>query len=80
MSSARVAAVVFALLIVAGASSADLLQAVQSGDVGAVAASLAGGADPNATAEDGPPALYFAALRGHADVVEVLLEAGADET
>ena len=64
----RFAAVAVALLIAAGASYANLVSSVRSGDAEAVSALLAAGTDPNSAEPDGPTALYFAANDGHSDV------------
>eukprot|EP00753_Platysulcus_tardus_P017831 PLAT6567.1.p2 GENE.PLAT6567.1~~PLAT6567.1.p2 ORF type:complete len:312 (+),score=135.01 PLAT6567.1:56-991(+) len=57
-------------------SSTNLMFASAGGDLDAVKAALAGGANVNATYGSGSP-LWFAAQGGHAEIVEVLLEAGA---
>ena len=71
------------LLLVALASSveaqdAGLIGAARQGDADAAQALLARGADPNLAQGDGMTALHMAALEGHADVVSVLLRAGAE--
>lgn len=55
----------------------DLVHAAKSGDVAAAKAALAAGADANATHWN-KSALMIAAENGHADVVRLLLEAGAN--
>lgn len=55
-----------------------LLFAAQDGDVQSARLLLAAGADVKATTPDGMGALVVAAHVKHADVAEVLLEAGAD--
>ena len=57
---------------------ADLFQAVQNSDVGAVRAVLEAGVDVNATNDYGSTALFFAADRGEVEIVRLLLENGAD--
>ena len=79
------AAVVLVLVFVAPAGFGDdsgvldrrLVDAAADGDLGAVEALIAAGADPNARI-DGYPALQFAVGDGTVEVVEALLAAGAD--
>ncbi|MCA9552982.1 MAG: ankyrin repeat domain-containing protein, partial [Myxococcales bacterium] len=61
-----------------GMGEGPLHRAVYRGDVAAVKAALAGGADPNEKRDDGRTVLGSGALLGHRSVVEVLLAAGAD--
>ncbi len=56
----------------------DLLEAVREGDLAAVRARLAAGADVNAADEHGYTPLMAAAGRGDLEVVRLLLDAGAD--
>ncbi len=56
----------------------DLLAAARTGDAAAVKALLAKGAAVNAKSPYGATPLFFACDRGSADVVKILLEAGAD--
>ena len=59
---------------------ASLHSAARSGDMDAVVALIAGGADVDAE-EDGrsrPTALHLASARGHAGIVRVLIDGGAD--
>ena len=78
-------AVVLVLVFVAPASSGDdsgtldrqLVDAASRGDLGAVEALIAAGADPNARM-DGYPALQLAVRDGTVEVVGALLAAGAD--
>jgi len=58
----------------------DLIAAAEKGDIGAVRASLAKGADINVKRnnEAGATALIVAAYNGHTDVVQILLTKGAD--
>ena len=62
-----------------GASPGDdpLLEAARAGDVEAVTHLIAEGSNPDLSAGDGMTALHWASERGHGDVVEVLLKAGA---
>ena len=79
------AAVVLVLVFVAPAGFGDdpgvldrrLVDAAWDGDLGAVEALIAAGADPNAR-EDGYPALQIAVRDGTVEIVEALLGAGAD--
>ena len=65
-----------ALLSFSSVGSADPLHAAaRDGDLSAVKALLHEGADVNARDTKGNTALHFAALKGHATVVEVLLAA-----
>eukprot|EP01048_Picozoa_sp_COSAG05_P028915 COSAG05_NODE_9230_length_638_cov_0.543599_1_plen_96_part_00 len=58
-----------------------MCRAADGGHTAAVEALLRLGADPNATRDSGgSTALMEAALRGHAECVRLLLEAGADAT
>jgi outer membrane protein assembly factor BamB len=59
-------------------SSNDLWDAAKKGDVAAVEALLAKGADVNAKTEYGATALHFAADKGHLAVVQTLLKNKAD--
>jgi outer membrane protein assembly factor BamB len=71
-----------ALFIFAPPAAADdkdaLWEAARNGDSRTVDALLAKGVDVNAKTPYGVTALYFAASRGHADVVAVLLKHKAD--
>ncbi len=55
-----------------------LFEAAEAGDVQACRAVLASGCDVNTRSPTGVTALHLAAGRGNADVVRVLLDAGAD--
>lgn len=82
---AAVVLLLIMLVFVAPASLGDdsgtldrkLIDAVGRGNLSAVEALIAAGADPNARM-DGYPALQFAVRRGTVEIVEALLAAGAD--
>ncbi len=79
----RYAAVAFAIALLFGATRLDespLLEAARRGDVEAVRSLLRDGADPNLAAGDGLTALHVAAEQGFVEVVELLLDAGANVT
>lgn len=59
-------------------SSIPLTQAVTSGDVSAVSALLAQGADVNGTTSGGQTALILAVIFGHTNLIRLLVRAGAD--
>ena len=59
-------------------SSQDIHEDAKSGDLEALNALLAIGADVNAKDEDDRTPLHYAALRGHMDVAEFLLANNAD--
>ena len=59
-------------------ASIPLTSAVNSGDEKAVSASLANGADVNERTSGGQTALILAVIRGHTNIVRLLVEAGAD--
>ncbi len=65
------------LLTSAAAPDSPLADAAMKGDVAAVRALLANGADVNAARGDGMTALHWAAETGNADIAEVLVSAGA---
>jgi ankyrin repeat protein len=56
----------------------DAGAAIETGDVGRLEELLAGGADPNATGEDGLILVQRAAWAGRADVARLLVSKGAD--
>jgi ankyrin repeat protein len=56
----------------------DLLAAARKSDAAAVKSLLAKGADVNAKSPYGATPLFFACDRGNAEVVKILLDAGAD--
>jgi len=62
----------------AGEKEDALLEAVRKGDVAAVRALLAQGADKNARYRYDRSILSFAADRGNLEIIKMLLEAGAD--
>lgn len=59
-------------------SAVPLTQAVTSGDAVAVNSALAGGADVNERNSGGQTALILAVIFGHTNLVQLLLNAGAD--
>jgi ankyrin repeat protein len=59
-------------------STFPLTSAVQSGDESAVSAILAGGANVNETTSGGQTPLILAVIFGHTNIVEQLVQAGAD--
>lgn len=59
-------------------SAVPLTQAVTSGDATAVRAAIANGADVNERNNGGQTALILAVIFGHADVVRLLVKAGAN--
>jgi ankyrin repeat protein len=69
---------VFPLATQAGEPEDRLLLAVRTGDVAALKAALASGVNVNTKFRYDRMALSFAADRGNAEVVKVLLDAGAD--
>ena len=71
----RQAIVAAALLLVAVARvEGQLVDAARAGDAATVQALLAGGADVNQATGDGLTALHAAAERGHAAIVELLIQ------
>jgi len=62
----------------AGADDQTLLKAAGDGDLAAVEAALAKGADINARGEYGDSALNITAQRGHKELVQRLLDLGAN--
>ena len=59
-------------------SSFSLTNAVTSGDESTVSALLANGADVNETTNGGQTALILAVIFGHTNIVQMLMNAGAD--
>ncbi|HUV65128.1 MAG TPA: ankyrin repeat domain-containing protein [Sedimentisphaerales bacterium] len=59
--------------------AARLIQAAKDGDVQAVKALLAGGANVNIKDDNGRVPLMWAAYNGHTSIVQLLEEAGAKE-
>jgi ankyrin repeat protein len=72
--------IILLLPIIASAQNVndDLIAAAKRGDVEAVRALIAKGANVNTRTTYGATALHFAADRGHLEVVKALVEAGAD--
>jgi hypothetical protein len=64
--------------IVRVSSSFSLTNAVTAGDKSAVSALLANGADVNESANGGRTALILAVIFGHTNLVQMLVNAGAD--
>ena len=60
-------------------TDAGLIEAARKGETAEVKALLANGADVNAPGQNGMTALFYAALGGHTDIVELLKKAGAKE-
>ena len=56
----------------------DIWEATKSGNIESVKQYLDAGAIVNAKDEDGWIALHYAALEGHKDIVELLIDKGAD--
>jgi outer membrane protein assembly factor BamB len=69
-----------ALAFPAGAAEPqeELWEAARLGDTAAVKTLLDAGVSPNAEFREGGTALLFASQRGHAEVIKLLLERGAD--
>lgn len=65
------------LLLTAGSNDSPVADAAERGDVETVVALLQQGADVNAAQGDGMTALHWAGMNGNAELVEVLLYAGA---
>ena len=68
---------IFALLVFL---SADLRQAVRSGDIASTEVILSSGFNHNTRDAMGATALHDAVWSGHADLVRLLLDHGADVT
>jgi ankyrin repeat protein len=64
-------------VVLSGAGSSPLVDAVRRGDAAAVRAALQRGSDVNAAEPDGTTALHWAAYRDDVDVAESLIRAGA---
>ncbi len=65
------------LLLTAGTTDSPVADAAERGDIETVVALLRQGADVNAAQGDGMTALHWAAMNGNAELVDVLLYAGA---
>ena len=78
LAGASCLAVLLALAPVSAAVDAPVADAAMRQDVDAVRGLLAQGADPDSTHGDGMTALHWAARHGDAEVVALLLDAGAD--
>ena len=79
MTAARAAAVAASLCLLGGhVAAADLLTAARGNDRGAVLAELAKGADAKRRFADGTTALHWAVYHADAELVDRLLDAGAD--
>src|SRR5260370_42106549 len=78
MAKNLVGLVLFVLLLVpktfAGDAKEDLWTSAKKGDPKAVEALLAKGLDVNAKTDYGATALHYAADKGHAEVVKILLK------
>jgi len=61
-----------------GVMSFQLMYLAHEGSVEGIRELLDGGADPNFRDSDGRTALHIAACEGHAEVVELLLQSGAE--
>lgn len=71
-------ALLVSALLWAGAPPAPVAEAARRDDVESVRALLAEGGDVDASLGDGMTALHWASLNGNREIVELLLEAGAD--
>ncbi len=65
-------------LIAAHSAAEGVTAAARDGDVAAVRAQLASGADVNAAETDGTTALLWATYQGSPELVKLLLDAGAE--
>ena len=70
-------ALLASLLLTAGSTDSPVADAAERGDIETVVALLRQGADVNAAQGDGMTALHWAAMNGNAELVDVLLYAGA---
>lgn len=71
------AAVMCAVNATAAVSGPSVLQAVKAGDVASVRAAIAARSDVNVVEPDGTTPLHWAAARDRADIVDLLIKAGA---
>ncbi|HJR71952.1 MAG TPA: ankyrin repeat domain-containing protein, partial [Gammaproteobacteria bacterium] len=79
MIASRMAVVAASWCLVAGsAAAADLVAAARVNDRGAALAELGRGADAKLRSADGTTALHWAVYHADADLVDRLLDAGAD--
>jgi ankyrin repeat protein len=69
---------VFCSIVAAHSAAEGVTAAARDGDVAAVRAQLASGADANAAETDGTTALLWATYQGSPELVKLLLDAGAD--
>ena len=67
------------LLMGCGNPDGALLKATQEGNIKAVKQAIADGTDVNARNSMGRTPLHYAASRGHKEVVELLIAAGAED-
>ena len=78
----RLLALFLTLALAAGGARAaaydDFVQAVQNSKTGEVTALLKRGMDPNTVGPTGQPVLHMAAREGNLDVVQALVQAGAE--
>lgn len=78
IAAAALMAVFAATLQAQDATDQALIDAVFANDAEAVRQQLAGGADPDAVGKTGHNVLTVAAIRGYAQVTQLLLDGGAD--
>jgi uncharacterized protein len=78
LASSAMVAMLLAVILQAAPGDVTVADAARRGDVTAVRALLKQGADVNEASGDGMTALHWAAERGDADLVSMLLSAGAN--
>jgi ankyrin repeat protein len=78
IAALSVLAVSVSLAAVRAAGPHDVADAAMRGDLAAVRALVAQGADVNAPQKDGATALHWAVFKGHREMVRLLLRAGAN--